>query len=53
MENMEINTIHTEDCIHFMEKMKNENVDLVVADPPYNLKKNFGNKSDHWDTVND
>jgi DNA modification methylase len=31
-----------------MKTLDNQSVDLVIADPPYNLKKNFGNKSDHW-----
>ena len=33
--------------------MESESVDLIIADPPYNLKKDFGNKSDNWDNVAD
>ena len=48
----DINNIYLEDCITFlMQDMDNESVDLIIADPPYNLKKNFGNKSDHWNDV--
>lgn len=47
----ELNNIYLEDCISFMHKMEAESVDLIIADPPYNLKKNFGNKSDHWEDV--
>lgn len=47
----ELNNIYLEDCISFMQKMEAESVDLIIADPPYNLKKNFGNKSDHWGDV--
>lgn len=47
----EVNNIYLEDCITFMQGMDNQSVDLIIADPPYNLKKNFGNKSDHWKDV--
>jgi DNA modification methylase len=47
----ESNNIYLEDCITFMKGVDNESVDLIIADPPYNLKKNFGNKSDHWKDV--
>ena len=47
----QLNEIYNEDCITFMQKMESESVDLIIADPPYNLKKDFGNKSDHWKTV--
>jgi DNA modification methylase len=33
--------------------MEAESVDLIIADPPYNLGKNFGNKSDQWDGASD
>lgn len=34
-----------------MKKIKNESIDLIIADPPYNLNKDFGNKSDKWDDI--
>lgn len=48
---IELNRIYIDDCIKFMQQMDPESVDLIIADPPYNLKKNFGNKSDHWGDV--
>lgn len=36
-----------------MQELENESVDLIIADPPYNLKKDFGNKSDHWENIED
>ena len=50
---MKINTIHLGDCIQKMQQLENESIDLIIADPPYNLKKDFGNSSDMWDDVND
>ncbi len=47
----ELNNIYLEDCTSFMQKMESASVDLIIADPPYNLKKDFGNKSDHWQDV--
>ncbi|MBL7961658.1 site-specific DNA-methyltransferase [bacterium] len=48
---IDFNKIYLQDCITFMQKMKEESVDLIIADPPYNLKKDFGNNSDHWKNV--
>lgn len=36
------------DCIHVLKNMKDKSVDLIFADPPYNLGKDFGNNSDSW-----
>lgn len=47
----ELNKIYLQDCIEFMKDLEAESVDLIIADPPYNLKKNFGNKSDCWDSI--
>jgi DNA modification methylase len=33
-----------------MKKVDDESVDLIIADPPYNLNKDFGNNSDFWDS---
>lgn len=49
----ELNKIYLQDCITFMQGMEADSVDLIIADPPYNLKKDFGNKSDHWENVQD
>ncbi|GAW87647.1 site-specific DNA-methyltransferase (adenine-specific) [Bathymodiolus platifrons methanotrophic gill symbiont] len=45
MLNKKINSIFNEDCIEGMKKLDDCSVDLIVADPPYNLNKNFGK----WD----
>ena len=37
-----INQIHLGDCIDGMRNIPDGSVDLVVADPPYNLDKDFG-----------
>lgn len=46
----ELNRIYLEDCVSFMKKVDSEFVDLIIADPPYNLSKNFGNSSDIWES---
>jgi len=49
----ELNKIYLQNCITFMQEMEEESVDLIIADPPYNLKKDFGNRSDFWESVQD
>lgn len=34
------------EAIEKLKELANESVDLVIADPPYNLNKDYGNKSD-------
>lgn len=41
-----INKIINDDCIEGMKKLPDHSVDLIIADPPYNLSK--GNEL-HWD----
>ncbi|GHU42091.1 methyltransferase [Bacilli bacterium] len=36
------------DCLDTLRKMQSGSVDLIFADPPYNLGKDFGNESDSW-----
>jgi DNA modification methylase len=50
---MEKNKIYYGDCIELMKKLDSESVDLIIADPPYNLGKDFGNGSDKWEKVDD
>ncbi len=45
------NKIINGDCIKLMKELPDESVDLIIADPPYNLGKDFGNDSDKWDDV--
>lgn len=37
------------DCLKTLGYMQSDSVDLIFADPPYNLGKDFGNDSDTWD----
>lgn len=50
---MELNKIYEGDCIALLSQVGDESVDLIIADPPYNLNKDFGNDSDRWDKVQD
>ena len=46
-EKFSFNRIINEDCLEYLDKIpKNIRFDLVIADPPYNIGKNFGNNSD-------
>lgn len=38
-----LNTIVEEDCIRGMRRLPDECAQLIIADPPYNLNKDFGN----------
>ena len=46
---LELNKIYNEDCISGMKKIKNNSVDIIICDPPYNIGKDFGNNSDKQD----
>lgn len=37
------------DSLELLSKMKDKSIDLIFADPPYNLGKDFGNDSDSWE----
>jgi site-specific DNA-methyltransferase (adenine-specific) len=50
---MLLNKIYIGDCVELMKKLKDESIDLIIADPPYNLNKDFGNKSDIWTNSNE
>lgn len=34
------------EAIEKLKELANESVNLIIADPPYNLNKDYGNKSD-------
>ncbi|OHD13227.1 MAG: restriction endonuclease [Spirochaetes bacterium GWD1_27_9] len=36
------------DALINLKELPNESIDLIIADPPYNLKKNYGNNSDDF-----
>ena len=39
--------LYNEDCITALERIKNKSIDLVLTDPPYNIKKDTWDK---WST---
>lgn len=39
-------TLHNEDFLSGVSSIPNKSIDLVIADPPYGLGKNYGNDSD-------
>lgn len=41
-----------DDCLSVLRKIKDKQVNLIFADPPYNLGKDFGNGSDCWKDKN-
>ena len=41
------------DSISVLKKMKDKSVQLIFADAPYNIGKDFGNNSDKWDNMYD
>ena len=41
-----LNTIFNEDVLLGIKKIPNESIDLIIADPPYCLGKDYGNGSD-------
>lgn len=41
-----MNTIHIQDCIEGMKCLDAKSADIIIADPPYNIGKDFGNNSD-------
>ncbi len=45
------NKIYFGDCLNLFPKIKDESIDLIIIDPPYNLNKDFGNGSKKWNDV--
>ena len=39
------------DSIKLLSNMREKSVDLIFADPPYNIGKDFGNNKDSWSSV--
>ena len=48
---MKLNRIIIGDCLNEILKLEDNSIDLVIADPPYNIKKDFGNKSIVWNDI--
>lgn len=42
------NKIICGDCIEEMKKLEDKSFDIIIADPPYNIGKNFGNNFDSY-----
>ena len=40
---MEINKIHHEDCLIGMAKLKDESIDCIITDPPFNSETKMAN----------
>jgi len=36
------------DCVHHLAQIESESVDMIFADPPYNIGKQFGDFKDSW-----
>lgn len=47
---IEINKIYNEDCLDTMNNIQEGSIDLIIADPPYNIGQDGG---DGWDTIDD
>lgn len=41
-------TIYHGDCIKILQEIPDESVNLIFADPPYNIGKNFSGFKDNW-----
>lgn len=41
------------DCLEKLKKIEDKSIDLIFADPPYNIGKDFGNNMDKWDSASD
>ena len=42
------NIFYNEDCLLALKDIKDKSIDLIFADAPYNIGKDFGNNSDKW-----
>lgn len=47
-----VNCIINNDSLKVMQDIPNNSIDLVIADPPYNVGKDYGNLSDKQNEVN-
>ncbi len=46
-----LNRVYLEDALQGLQRIPNGSVDLLLADPPYGLGKDYGNDSDKLDTA--
>lgn len=47
------NCFYNDDCLNILPILSDKSVDLIFADAPYNIGKDFGNNSDKWDSYQD
>lgn len=47
------NMYYNGDCIEVLKELECSSVDLIFADAPYNIGKDFGNNSDKWKNYKD
>lgn len=47
-ESKELVTVYNGDCLECLFDIQDESIDLIFADPPYNLGKKFGDFIDTW-----
>ena len=47
LKKIELNKIICNDALKELKKLPNDFFDIVIADPPYNIGKDFGNNSDN------
>ena len=45
------NQIHLMDCLVGLQQLPDNSADLIIIDPPYNIKKDFGNNKDNLSLV--
>lgn len=46
-----LNTIFNEDALQGLQRIPDGSIDLIIADPPYSLGKDYGNESDKLGSV--
>ncbi|MGG0184723.1 adenine-specific DNA-methyltransferase [Bacillus rhizoplanae] len=58
--NMEFENLHNNDSfvglgdsVDLLKKVNDKTIDLIFADPPYNIGKDFGNNKDEWDSTHE
>jgi DNA modification methylase len=44
-------TLHNGDCLEVLRGIKSESVDMIFADPPFNIGKKYGGKSSNDNRV--
>lgn len=41
------------DSLSLLKQVRSNSINLIFADPPYNINKDFGNNKDSWKTIDD